>query len=311
MLSFFLTLALLMLWLRLLPQRNPKIFFNPYIAAVMAWIGRGIDFLRQAFPFLSPYAAATVAFAFLLAFRGIVAAGLKLNLSEFVGVWTFKTQQGSPPLAIAFSLVSFGLLLHRLWTMDWLLSLLSARRRRNRAGQAFSALCSPMYLVPLIPRGLFLLLFGGVLMTLLFTVGIPESALTAQMFPAMSGNDAFQNVANSLQAASTHVAKAQRISFGLFWVLGAMAMTDVLTFAINVLILCLLTSIAGTLFKWPLLSSLGTEGVQQMIETVFRKPVRWGSFNFAPILFLLVLSLARGVLMAGLVYGLQYARSAM
>ena len=302
--SLLFDLALLMLWLRLLPQRSAKVFHNPYVAAVIGWVDRGVGFLRMALPILSPYAAAALAFVFLLAFRGIATVGLKLDVLELVGVWTFKARLTTPSLGIAFSLISFGLLLHRLWTMDWLLSLLRPHGR-NRAGQAFSALCSPLSHFSFIPRGVFLLAFGGVLATLLFSIGIPAPLINAQTLPAMPDNGALQGAAHSLQSISAHVAEMQEVTFGLFWVLGAMAMVDALTFAVNALILCFLLAIVGALFKSPVLGALGAEGSQHIIEGVFRKPVRWGAFNVAPILFLLLFSFSRGILMTGLMYVLR------
>ena len=216
----------------------------------------------------------------------------------------FKAQTTTPQNAIAFSFILFGLMLHQLWTMDWLLSLF-CRGRRNRAGDALSALCMPLSLFPLVSRGLFLLVFGGTLMVLLFQVGVPTSIFNAQSVSPMLATEGVGEVIATVDNVAKHVAETRQMTLGLFWVSGAMLMVSALSFAADVLMLCLLLSIIGTMFQSPVLASLGNEGVNQMTQTIFRKPLLLGRFNVAPILFFLLLNAMQSILLIVLIFTLR------
>jgi hypothetical protein len=264
MLFLLFNLLLLALWLRLLPQRDEKAFFNPYVAGGLGVADRFVRFLQPVLGVLPPYLLSTVLLAFLIVFRGVAVAGSGTPWTETVGIWNSAANTRSPVESIAFSLVSFGLLLHRVWVLEWVLALLRARRRVTRAGMALSALAMPVAAIPVLLRGVFLLGIGAGLGLALLRVGVPVAAV--------AGGVAAPTV--------TGAALAGGLALG--------SVLDVLSIASQLVMMFIVLSFMGALLRSGPAMTIGNEGVDLLVGAVFPRPMQAGGFSFAPVVFFIV-----------------------
>ena len=273
---------LLILWLRLLPQRDEKTFFNPYVAGGVSFADRILRFLQPVLGALPPYAAATLVLVFLIAFRGIVAAGVGLDWVETMGLWRISINNRSPGASLWFSFLSFGWLLHRLWTLEWVLTLLRPKTRDSRASAALSAFAMPVSAVPVVSRGIFLLLFGAVLGASLARVGFPNIPIIEAADPSL------------VLPAVPETGKA-------LLVMSVGAMTDVLAMASQFVMIFIILSFFGTIMGSQPTATIGTEGIDLIVGSVVPRPITVGGMSFAPIVFFIVAGLLHTVVL-GVLY---------
>lgn len=272
MLLLLTNVLFLVLWLRLLPQRDEKTFFNPYVAGGLGVTERIVRFLQPVFGRVSPYATSTVILLFLLAFRGIVASGANLPWVETLGLWRFAVNPRSPADSLLFSFVSFGWLLHRLWTLDWALDLLRGKRRESRASAALSALSMPVSALPKVSRGAFLLLFGTGLGMAMSHVGLPLLPVPGseiQPFPV----------------------PAVSLSGPVLLALALGTMVDVLGVASHLVMVFIVLSFVGTLLRSMPAMTIGNEGVDLVVGAFIPRPIQIGGLSFAPVVFFIVAGL--------------------
>lgn len=289
MMPVFLTNALLLvLWLRLLPQRDEKAFFNPYIAGGLNLADRLVRFLQPVLGVLPPYAVAAAVLVFLLAFRGVAAAGAGLDWFEPIGLWRFAAPLRSPSRCLLFSLVGFLWLLHRLWTLDWVLTLLRRRRRETRASAALAALAMPVSALPPLVRGFFLLLLGAGIGAALAWIGLPAAPLS-----------------ETAGALLRPPVPTDSLPVLLVFSLGAIA--DVLGVASQLVLLFILLSFLGALLRSQPALTIGNEGIDLLVGSVFSSPLQVGGFSLAPILFFLGAGFLHSLLLSILLQWLQQA----
>lgn len=271
MLMLLFNLVLLALWLRLLPQRDDKAFFNPYVAGGLSLTDRMVRFLQPVLGALPPYLLSVVVLLFLILFRGVAVSGSGSPWTETIGLWTMAANTRAPTDCIAFSFIAFGLLLHRLWVLEWLLSLLRPDRKPGRASVALTALAMPVSAIPSIPRAVFLLVLGAGLGAALLRVGVAVVPI--------------EGAAAALPAATAPV----------MGVLALASIVDVLNVASQLVMVFIILSFVGAILRSPPAMTIGNEGVDLLVGAVFPRPMNAGGLSFAPVAFFIVAGLIHQV----------------
>jgi len=266
-----------MFWLRLLPQRNEKAFFNPYVLATLSFTDRVVRFFHAALSFVPGILISLIIVAFLIVLRGVLMARFDFPWQETNGMWIVTGKWTSPGAGVLFSLVSFGLLVYRLWVLELLLGLFIRPRQRNRTHQALSCLTMPVSMLPRLSRFAILFCIGAGLALALQHIG--EARFEWEV-----------KVAILRDAEPPPVFAFPALTPQLFCILGAGSMVDVLGMMRDMLLLFILFTFIGRFNQSPLLSSLGHEGIDMLSRVIFPKPLRWGWMDWRPILLLFALA---------------------
>ncbi len=276
MLMMIVNLLLLMVWVRLLPQRDEKLFFNPYVAMALSYADRVIGFVKPVLAWLPSYWVGVVVLGFVLVFRGVAVSATGAQWPESFGLWQFAAVVRSPSRSVLFSVVAFGWLLHRLWTLEWVLALLRGRRGgAARASEALGAWAMPVSAVPLASRGLLLLGFGAALGAAMARVGIAHGAVSGQLVQL-------------------------QVSPGVLLVLGLSSLVEVLGVASRLVMVLIVLSFVGTLLRSVPAVTIANEGLDLLVGSVFRRPAMAGGINFTPVVFFIGAGILQQFALGGL-----------
>ena len=256
---------LLVLWLRLLPQRDEQVFFNPYVAGGLSLTDRIVQFLNPVFGALPAYAVSFLLLLFVLLFRGVALTSLNVPWRETIGIWQFSRYQPVPD-GIKFSFVAFALLLHRVWVIDWVLEMLQRGRKNTRPGVTLSALAMPVAAIPAAARG-FVLLAAGAGIGLLFK----KVAMISPVEGIKSLSD------------------AQGIPLLIGFALGSFL--DILDVASQLMMIFIILTFVGVILRSQQVATFGNDGIDLLIGNLFPRPVEKGGISFAPLIFFIVASI--------------------
>lgn len=277
---FLINILLLILWLRLLPLRDEKTFFNPYVASSLHISERISQFLRPVTGALPSNLVSILLLLFLIVFRGVVASSTGLPWVETIGLWRFTVPARSASMSVCFSFISFFWLLHRLWTLHWIISILRGGRRETRAYSALAAFAMPFSLFSRVLQGVSLILFGALL----------APAMQWGALPAIPVDTAGV-LQLPLPASSNPVI--------LVFALGAIV--DVLSVASHLVIILILITFLGALMRSMPAGTIGNEGLDLLVGSVFSKPLTIGGISLAPIIFFLLAGFLHSFLL-GIIY---------
>jgi len=190
---------------------------------------------------------------------------------EQIGLWQVAAVTRSQAQCIKFSFLSFALLLHRVWMLDLVLTLLRPERRQGRATGALASLAMPFSAFSPAVRGIALFFLGAGLGVSLLRVG--------ELLPTTD--------------------KLLELPTGSFQIMATMAVSsfaDVLNFAAQLVIGFIVVSFVGALARSQTAITLGNDGVDMIVGSVIKNPVRMGNFSFAPILFFIGISILHPVI---------------
>ena len=284
---YFFNILLICFWLRLIPQRSRATFRNPVVYRAARIAESAAAFLQGALPFVPRYAMALAALVFIVVFRGAFAAWTGGLWLESAGFWNVKCDTGTPGSAALFSLISFGILLHRALVLQFALSFFSRRRPaigRNPFYGALRAIAAPVSDLPRIAQLAIALLLGSLLAQALFRAGQVINPL--EVMPTLS-EVAPQLGAVTDLAVSPAPSTQIRLAFGVAMVL------DVFSTATSLVVVAVLAMLFGGLFNLRFLFQLGGAACDTILSTVFPRPVRIGALNIAPLLFLLLMGVCQ------------------
>jgi len=263
MFLMLLNIVFLALWLRLLPQRDEKAFFNPYVAGGLSLTDRLVRFLQPALGAIPPYALSAVLLAFLILFRGVAVSASGATWTETVGIWSFTANTRSAAGSVQFSFLSFGLLLHRVWMLEWVVGLLRGGKRSTRASMALSALAMPVAALPSLVRGVVLLALGA---------GLGMSLAQAGTVAPLMGIEALPS--------SEPAALAAGLALG--------SLLDVLSVASQLAMMFIVLAFIGLMLRSGPATTIGNEGVDLLVGSVLPRPMQAGGISLAPVVFFIL-----------------------
>ena len=277
-------LLLLVFWFRIWTDDNRDVLFNPYLAPLGRFSDSAIQFLRPVFFGLSPRLIAAVSLSFLIILRATTApngAGWILRLG-------FEVRQSRNPAILAslvFSALSFGVFLFKLWG----LSLIFVPTRMGCPSAHTEAtlyhLAKPFTHVRREFRPVVLLVCGLAIAYLLNAFGTLPPATLVQTDFGLPGW-----ILQTTEGQSVFVVTG-RILISAF--AGGVEILDVLLQMVFLLIIgswiSLFTGASGLAF-------FCRECLDMLMGPLRRHPIRVGMMDLRPLIFILVVYMARGFL---------------
>ncbi|NQU40435.1 MAG: YggT family protein [Lentisphaerae bacterium] len=166
-------MLLIVFWFRIwTPDDDRNIHFNPYLAPLARLARAILTFVEPVFFGLSARLTAMVTMAVLLVLRALIAP----TKSAWVLVLGFDRQPIDPSLthAIAFSALSFGIFLFRIWGVSLLFAWAGARKSNEHTVSMLAYLSRPFSDTRIEWRPMLLTLYGAILVVLLDRLGQPS-----------------------------------------------------------------------------------------------------------------------------------------
>ena len=274
-------MLLMIFWLKIWVGKDRAFFFNPYMAAIGRWMDAVSTFLRPAFFGLSDRIVAAISLAFLLALRGAAAPRAPSAWLLRLGFEIRQVASPSIAVAIAFSFLSFGIFIFKLWAV----SLFYLRDRARPSSHSSSAL----YLVARPYTGLspalrpaVLIIFGMLLAASLNVAGAipPGLKMLISGVPAHPLTSGISSVAFGIRCAVS--------SLG--------GLVDALTVLQHAVILFVIGSLVSSFTGSGGMMAFCRDGLDMLMGPLRRRPIRIGMLDLTPIVFLFVISLIQGFL---------------
>jgi uncharacterized protein YggT (Ycf19 family) len=266
-----LNLLLLLFWVRIWNEEYRKLAANPFLVG-FARVQQGIlRYLHPVLPFLAPRLLAAAAFVFLLVFRGL-AVPPKAEWVVHLGFAVTQFQPGSILGGIVFSILSFGAFLFKLWG----LSLIYVHAERiatvRPTTDALAKLARPFVSLDMAVRPPLLLVLGAALGYGMNHLGVPPEG------------------ANSYESASALVLSARLLIVAVSGWVGLLPLIQ------SLLILTIIGSWVSMFTGSYGLASFCHEWIEMLIGPLRRYPVRVGTLDLTPLIFMILLGVVHGAL---------------
>lgn len=315
MLAALYNALLLALWMRIIPVRPEQSVGNPLVATPLNRVDRTVDLIRPAFgPRATRPFAALVLLVFALTLRGLAAQAAGGGLAIQEGPAVFLPNRDSAASCIAMSALSFGWLVQRLWLLTLAVGFLRRHRDPTPPDGLAEALGEPVSRAPRWAR----LALAALLATALSVATIhvaqprtPAAALTVAA--AQAEGQSAETLRFAAQAARSFLPDFRTASGTAVALMVAGSFADVFSVAGDLVFAAIVLQLAGILLRMPYAFALGTSGLEYVVGSVFRRPLRAMGMSFTPLLFLIVAALAYAIamnLVTALVIGLSGTVSA-
>ncbi len=282
------TAFLLLLWLRIVPVPREEAIGNPLVSVPLNQADRLCDLIRPAFgrratrPF-----AAFVLLVLAVALRGAAASVAQTPWILQVGPAVFVPNVQSPRECVLFSALVFGWTIQRLWMFTLFFGWLRRRRKQDMNDGLALSLSLPVSAAPRWMHLLFVLLLGVVLGHATIHAGVSVSLTSmAEMIPEGSSfpRQVFDVVASVFPdfRATTPLALA---------LMAAGTFSEVFSVSADVVVAMIGAAVIGLIFRMPFWVAFGNAGLEYVVGSFFRNPMKWGGMSFAPLVYLILAGL--------------------
>ncbi|MBL7077351.1 MAG: YggT family protein [Kiritimatiellae bacterium] len=277
-------LLLIAFWFRIwTDDEDRNVHFNPYLAPIARLSRTVLRFVEPVFLGLRPRVVAVIAIGLIITFRALVAPRqavwmLTLGLDR-------QPLDGALPHVIAFSALSFGCFLFRLWGISLLFTWVGAHRSQEHPVSMLHYLARPFSDVRIDLRPLFLLLYGAALIILLDRFGAP-----VRMGFGLPGT----LVWSGAEAVP---------SFLKLVVLAIAAWVQLLPLLQSLMLMLIIGSWISMFTHSQGLALLCRDWINLLLGPLRRYPIRVGMFDLSPIVFFFVIGLAHALFMSIIVAG--------
>jgi uncharacterized protein YggT (Ycf19 family) len=272
-------LLLVTFWFRVWTDESDRnVHFNPYLAPVARLSRTVLHFLEPVFLGLRPRAVALIAMLVVITFRALVAP----RQAEWILTLGLDRQPvvGSLPHILAFSAISFGCFLFRLWGISLLFTWVGAHRSQEHPVSMLHYLSRPFSDVRIGMRPLVLLVYGAVLILLLDQFGQPA------------------RTAFGLPGALSWSGDAAVSSFFKLLILAIAAWVQLLPVLQSLMLMLIIGSWISMFTHSHGLAMLCRDWINVLLGPLRRYPIRIGMIDLSPIVFFFVIGLAHALLMS-------------
>ena len=283
-------LFLLLFWFRMWVEDDRDLFFNPHLAFFGRLTDRIFTFLQPVFFGTPRRIVALCVLAFTLLFRAVLFHGLSApGYSNWVlklGVWRWADTANLLP-CLAFSVVSFGVMLFNLWGISLLY--LSARTGSpsDHTRRALLHLARPFVQVRHEYQPIILLALGCALVGAMAALGRPVAAPAV----GLTGLQVDLDVAGaSLGLLTARVLLAALAGF-----------VDILGVLAALMFGLIIGSLVSTLAGARTVQFFCRGWISLLLGPLRRHPIVVGTFDLTPLIFLLVIQLLVHPLLSGLI----------
>lgn len=284
--SSLFTALLLMIWMRIIPIRTIELIANPLLAVPCNQADRMLGLVRPAFGRRAtrPFVAA-VLLILLLTLRGAAHSAMDMPWTLTVGPAIFIPNLSSPLECILFSFLSFGWLIERMWVVVLLFGWLRRYRPVPLEEGFANAISSPISSAPRWQQLIIVILFCIVLShaTISAGFGCSVDALLSHL-PATTSETTRELYRISMEMFPSYQTTTP---MGLALMLVG-TFSGAFSAALDACVAFIIASIIGLIFRWTYWNALGNAGMSYFVGTFFRRPVRLGNMNFAPLVYLVL-----------------------
>jgi len=274
-------LLLLLFWVRLWTPSEREFHFNPFLSGPMRLVDGAISFLRPILPAVPERIVCLLIMAAGLAFRAVLFFRLGFPWRLTLGaLFTFVPKADGLSGALAFSTLDFLFFIARLWSLYFLIQLLTPVWRRDRAAQAFHFAALPF---SLLRRPAQLAVMVAVHL-LLVSEAVRYGQFGLPPLPPLP----IAPLALDIDPAWAHLLR-------LGW-LTAASISDGLLAMRNCLLAFVFGGLAAALIQNHGLRQITQEAMIVVMGRFGRRPVLVGLFDLTPILFFVAINLIHGLL---------------
>ncbi|MDP6630885.1 MAG: YggT family protein [Kiritimatiellia bacterium] len=272
-------LLLITFWFRIwTDDEDRNVHFNPYLAPLARLSRTILHFVEPVFLGLRPAAVAAIAMSIIVVFRALVAPRqaiwmLSLGIDQ-------QPLDGTLPHVIAFSVLSFGCFLFRLWGISLLFTWIGAHRSQENPVSMLHYLARPFSNIRIQLRPMVLLMYAAVLIVLLDRFGQPAQAgfgLPGSL--VWSGPEAVT-------------------SFFKLLVLSVAAWVQLLPLLQSLMLMLIIGSWISMFTQSQGLAMLCRDWINLLLGPLRRYPIRIGMLDLSPIVFFFAIGLAHALFMS-------------
>ncbi len=270
-------LLFLLFWIRIWSAPEREFYFNPFLSGTITLTDRILVFLRPAL-YLPEQVASLVILAVLILFKTLLFMRLNFDWQMTLGTYFRFAPHGHAehllPLLV-FSLLQTLLFLVRLWTVYFLVRLITPQVHPSRATEAFAFFSRPFSKLPFIFQPVALLVLHGVLAFLFTRIGVPQ--LQSQT------PDALPTLVQSPFVSGSLLAQTLRISW-----LAALSFSDGLMLLTRSLFVLIIGNLIASLLHARGALILCSEGADMLMGRFARRATGGMGFDFTPLIYFFV-----------------------
>jgi len=272
-------LLLVVFWFRIWTGDNDRnILFNPYLAPIVRLSKTVLHFVEPVFLGLHPRVVAVITMGVIVAFRALVAPRqvtwmLSLGLDR-------QPIDGALPHVLAFSAISFGCFLFRLWGISLLFTWVGAHRSQEHPVSMLHYLSRPFSDVRIHLRPLVLLVYGAALILLLDRFGAPT------------------RMGIGLPGALSWTGDAALSSFFKLLILAVAAWVQLLPLLQSLMLMLIIGSWISMFTHSQGLAMLCRDWINVVLGPLRRYPIRIGMLDLSPLVFFIAIGFAHYFLMS-------------
>jgi uncharacterized protein YggT (Ycf19 family) len=272
-------LLLITFWFRIwTADDNRNVQFNPYLAPLARLSRTVLHFVAPVFLGLRPAAVAVIAMLIIVVFRALVAPRQAIWMLS-LGI-DCQPLDGALPHVIAFSILSFGCFLFRLWGISLLFTWAGAHHSQEHPVSMLHHLAQPFSNIRIQLRPMVLLVYAAALIVLLDRFGRP-----APMGYGLPGS----LVWSGPEAVT---------SFFRVLILSLAAWVQLLPLLSSLMLMLIIGSWISMFTQSQGLAMLCRDWMNLLLGPLRRYPIRIGMLDLSPIVFFFVIGLAHALFMS-------------
>jgi hypothetical protein len=284
-------IAILLFWVRIWSSSAREFHFNPFLSGTVRLTDAAFDFLRPALR-APDGLLALLLLAALLAFKTLCAGRLGHAWSFTIGgsyQFSAPALGGSWAPHFLYSALDAAALLLRLWTVYFLVRLISSGMRPSRASEAFAYFCRPFSTLPMAAQPLALAALHALLAVALARLG----SLSVLPQPGQAGG---------ALAASPFVTGPLVVQLLKTGWLAALSGSDGIVLLLRALLVAILCNFGAALLQAKSLLIVSHEAVELLLGRFARSRGAVGGLgiDFTPLIFFFVANLLYGLLRSSL-----------